>query len=49
MVAATVAGKKHDYVFLCVPLTAVRVPLPAEKGSGGAWPLRGKLTNELHY
>lgn len=30
-------------------VTLVRVAMAAEKGSGGTWPLREKLTNELHY
>lgn len=30
-------------------VTPVRVAVAAEKGSRGTWPLREKLTNELHY
>lgn len=30
-------------------VTMVRVAIAAEKGSRGTWPLREKLTNELHY
>lgn len=30
-------------------VTLVRVAMAVEKGSRGTWPLREKLTNELHY
>lgn len=30
-------------------VTLVRVAMVVEKGSRGTWPLREKLTNELHY
>lgn len=47
-------GKAWWYVcgfFFFFPgrVTPVRVAMAVEKGSGGTWPLREKLTNELHY
>lgn len=45
--------EKHDDVFFFfLPVgrvTLVRVAMAVEKGSRGTWPLREKLTNELHY
>lgn len=44
MAEATVACKEHDYVFSsCGAVNTVRSAAAAEKGSGGAWPLRGEL------
>lgn len=34
------------FFFFAGRVTLVRV---VEKGSRGTWPLKGKLTNELHY
>lgn len=43
-------GKKHDDVFFSVGrVSLLRVAMAVEKGSKGTWPLREKLTNELHY
>lgn len=42
--------EKHDDVFYAAGrVTLVRVAVGVEKGSRGTWPLREKLTNELHY
>lgn len=42
-------GKAWWCVFSVGRVTLVRVAVSFEKGSGGTWPLREKLTNELHY
>ena len=54
LVSLSKGGKRDDvfsffFLFLQWCVTLVRVAMDVEKGSRGTWPLREKLTNELHY